>query len=78
MIVVFSNINRSDKLEIKGIEVKKNSVVWINYCDIGKYVLLGLVIICDYVNVLVFMYFDKFFLFLGIFIMFIVKIRYEY
>lgn len=26
MIVVFSNINRSDKLEIKGIEEKKKNV----------------------------------------------------
>lgn len=50
MIAVFSDINRSDKLEIKGTEEKKNRVVWINYCDIGKHVLLGSVITCDYVK----------------------------
>lgn len=78
MIAVFSNINRSDKLEIKGTEEKKNSVVWINYCDIGKHVLLGSVITCDYVNALVYMHSDKSLSLSGIFIMFIAKTRYEY
>lgn len=78
MIAVFSNINRSDKLEIKGTEEKKNRVVWINYCDIGKHVLLGSVITCDYVKALVSMHSDKSLSLSGIFIIFIANTRYEH
>lgn len=78
MIAVFSDINRSDKLEIKGTEAKKNSVVWINYCDIGKHVLLGSVITCDYAKPLVSMHSDKSLSLSGIFIIFIANTRYEH
>lgn len=73
MIAVFSNINRSDKLEIKGTEEKKKNV-WcelINVTYIGKHVLLGSVITCDYVNALVSMHSDKSLSLSGIFIIFI-------
>lgn len=72
MIAVFSNINRSDKLEIKGTEEKKKT------CGVCKHVLLGSVITCDYVNALVPMHSDKSLSLSGIFIIFIANTRYEH